>query len=201
MWARARSAALAVSSSPDELLLRAGASPPHSLSSGAISTVPSPSQLSSTGVAPSSFPSMASPSPVSLLALLLDSVLESMGPGDSGSAASAICSPALTGASVCSSPKASRSARSSERSRNGFSSSICSTSCAISSVESCSRRIDCCSWGVSARCWETRSDRPCFMRQAGKTNGHRPRGRIAQRRGSQPGSASMRHTGAPCITS
>src|SRR5690606_22426319 len=48
-------------------------------------------------------------------------------------------------------------------SRKGFSSSICSTSWASSSVVSCSRRIDCCSCGVSARCCETRSDRPSIM--------------------------------------
>ena len=50
-----------------------------------------------------------------------------------------------------------RDAASSSASRKGFCSSICSTSCCSSSVDSCSRRIDCCSCGVSARCCDRRT--------------------------------------------
>jgi hypothetical protein len=45
----------------------------------------------------------------------------------------------------------------------GFCSSICSTSWWSSSVESCSSRIDCCSWGVRARCCESRTCRDGFI--------------------------------------
>ena len=41
---------------------------------------------------------------------------------------------------------------SSSVSSSGFVASICSTSWCSSSVDSCSRRMDCCSCGVSARC-------------------------------------------------
>ena len=54
-------------------------------------------------------------------------------------------------------------AASSSASRNGFCSSICSTSWCSSSVESCSRRIDCCSCGVSARCCDRRTCSHGFM--------------------------------------
>ena len=50
-----------------------------------------------------------------------------------------------------------RGAASSSASRKGFCSSICSTSWCSSSVDSCSRRIDCCNCGVSARCCESRT--------------------------------------------
>src|SRR5512135_2436875 len=32
-----------------------------------------------------------------------------------------------------------------------------------STVDSCSRRMDCCNWGVRVRCWESLSCRLCFM--------------------------------------
>src|SRR5438034_5225416 len=48
-------------------------------------------------------------------------------------------------------------------SRRGFSCSSRSTSALSSSVESCSRRIDCCSCGVSVRCCESLSWRVGFM--------------------------------------
>ena len=150
-WLRASSVASFCSSSP-RLLARALASPPHSLSSGAISWVPSPSQLTS-----SSAPSGVVVSSVTSDVLLdCSTVVEG--------AISATRSPRLTCASTCSRPKSSRSAASWSTSKKGLASSICSISWLSSSVESCRSRIDCCNWGVSARCWEIRRERPCFMR-------------------------------------
>ena len=57
---------------------------------------------------------------------------------------------------------------SSSASRNGFCSSICSTSWCSSSVDSCSSRIDCCSCGVSARCCDRRTCSEGFMRHGGR---------------------------------
>ena len=48
---------------------------------------------------------------------------------------------------------------SSSVSSSGLVASICSTSWFSSRVESCSNRMDCCNWGVSARCWLRRSCR------------------------------------------
>ena len=75
---------------------------------------------------------------------------------------------------------------SSSASRKGFCSSICSTSCWSSSVDSCSRRIDCCSCGVSDRCCDRRTCRDGFdcaepMRMAA-TCGNVRRGRPCARR-------------------
>ena len=55
------------------------------------------------------------------------------------------------------------SSGSSNRSSNGLSVRICSSSWCNSSVDNCSSRIDCCSCGVSARCCDTRSCSVCFM--------------------------------------
>src|SRR5881296_3635686 len=51
----------------------------------------------------------------------------------------------------------------SSRSRSGFSARNFSSSWFNSIVESCSRRIDCCSCGVSVRCCESLSCRVCFI--------------------------------------
>ena len=157
-WLRASSVAWAFSSSL-LLLLRAGASPPHSLSSGENSTLPSPSQLSATPVASNGA------SDASLAVSTRTSLTRSMGPSQLSLSGSDSVGAAT--AFSCARPKSSRAAKSSiSFSRNGLSSSICSISWLNSSVDSCNRRIDCCSCGVSARCCETRSERPCFMLRA-----------------------------------
>ena len=62
---------------------------------------------------------------------------------------------------------------SSSASRKGFWSSICPTSWCSSSVDSCSRRIDCCSCGVSARCCDRRTCSDGFMaRRSGWPSRH-----------------------------
>ena len=51
----------------------------------------------------------------------------------------------------------------SSRSRMGLSASMRSISWLSSTVESCNRRMDCCSCGVSVRCCESRNCRVGFM--------------------------------------
>ena len=81
---------------------------------------------------------------------------------DNSTSRSASRSSSRTAVSAWARPNSSRAASSAVSSRNGLSSSICSTSWLSSRVDSCNKRIDCCSCGVSARCCETRRERPCF---------------------------------------
>jgi len=132
-WFRASSVACAFSSLSLLLLLRAGASPPHSLSSGENSTLPSPSQLSAT-------PSASTGAVVSLAVSTRTSLTRSIGPSQLSGSASELAAWLFS----CSRPKSSRGAKSSiSFSRNGLSSSIWSISSLSSKVESCNKRMDC----------------------------------------------------------
>ena len=148
---RATSVTSNASGSPAPFCL-AGASPPHSESSGRTSVVPSPSQLCSMPTSGSDVDSKALVGDVSGWYSATEFIATSVSK-----------SSVRAGMSACASPNSSCSKVSPSTSRKGLSSSICSTSCDSSSVDSCNNRMDCCNWGVSARCCETRSDRPGFI--------------------------------------
>src|SRR6185436_12271490 len=81
--------------------------------------------------------------------------------GDSAPLSLPLSAPDSAGALAASS--GALTVNSSSVSSSGLLASICSTSWCSSSVDSCSRRMDCCSWGVSARCCDRRTCREGFI--------------------------------------
>src|SRR3989344_1396184 len=89
---------------------------------------------------------------------------------DAEEAASSVFWRSLRWRSYSAAAARSSAGRASSGSRKGFCSSICSISWLSSSVDSCNRRMDCCSCGVSAMCCESRNCSEGFMDCSGASH-------------------------------